>query len=335
MKVLVTGGAGYIGSILTKKLIKHGYETIVFDNLIYTDFGVRDLKDNHLFNLVNSDIREKETFRKAVKGVDIVIHLAAIANDPSGELDPKLTQQVNFEVYPMLLEECIKAGVKRFLNASTFGVYGIKDGINITEDESLNPLKEYSVCKAKSEVLVKEANSSDFVGVSLRCATVCGWSPRLRLDLIVNTLAANAIAKKEIVVYGGDQKRPQIHIDDLTNYFIELMNIPAEKIFRKIFNAGGQNVTIMEIAQTIKEIMGENLKLKSAPSRFDERTYHVSSEKIFNELGLSPKKTISDAIKEIHYAYSIGFWEDPENIFFHNVKWMKSLGFDQNLTGTL
>lgn len=328
-RIMVSGGAGYIGSVLTEKLLEKGYKVVVLDNFTYTDMGIRHIHDHSNLTTINGDIRERKAVEKAMQGVDNVIHLAAIANDPSGELDPRLTQQVNYEVYPMLLEEAKKNGVHRFLNASTFGVYGMKDGINITEQEILNPLKEYSICKAKSEELVREYNSENFATISLRCATVCGWSPRMRFDLIVNTLTAHAIINDKITVWGGEQKRPQIHIDDLTNYFIELIDIPEEKIGGKIYNAGGQNITIMEIAESIRDIMGGNLDIIKAPPRDDERTYHVRSEKIEKELNLVPKKTIKDAIKDIIEAYEAELWKNPYKSLYHNVSRMKELGFDK------
>lgn len=328
-KIMVSGGAGYIGSVLTEKLLDKGYEVVVLDNFTYTDMGIRHILDHTNLTIINGDIRDRKAVERAMYGVGNVIHLAAIANDPSGELHPKLTQQVNYEVYPMLLEEAKKNGVQRFLNASTFGVYGIKDGVNISEEEPLRPLKEYSVCKAKSEEIVKDFNSINFATISLRCATVCGWSPRMRFDLIVNTLTAHAIVNDKITVWGGEQKRPQIHIDDLTNYFIEIINMPEEKIGGKIYNAGGQNITIMEIAESIRDVMAGNPDIIKAPPRDDERTYHVSSEKIEKELNLVPKKTIKDAIKDITAAYEAELWKDPYKSLYHNVSRMKELGFDR------
>jgi nucleoside-diphosphate-sugar epimerase len=328
-RILVTGGAGYIGSVLTEKLLNKGYDVVVLDNFTYTDMGIHHLLDNSNLTVINGDIRDRKAVQDAMRGIDSVVHLAAIANDPSGELDPKLTQQVNYEVYPVLLEEAQRNGACIFINASTFGVYGIKDGININEEESLNPLKEYSVCKAKSEVIVKKYNTDDFATISLRCATVCGWSLRMRFDLIVNTLTSYAIINNKITVWGGDQKRPQIHIDDLTNYFIELINMPEEKIGGKIYNAGGENTTIMKIAESIRDVMSGKLDIKNAPARDDERTYHVCSDKIAKELNLIPQKTIKDAIVDIIYAYKQGLWKDPYDSIYHNLKRMKNLGLDK------
>lgn len=325
-RVLVTGGAGYIGSVLTEKLLIKGYNVIVLDNFTYTDMGIRHLYGNPNLAVIRGDIKDREIVRKALNGNKYVIHLAAIANDPSGELDPELTRSINYRVYPIILEECVKAGVRRFINASTFSVYGIKSEPNITEDMPLEPLKEYSICKAKSEKIVQEFNSSSFVTTSLRCATVCGWSRRMRFDLIVNILTYHALLYKKIVVLGGTQQRPQIHIQDITDYFTELLTVPSHLIAGEVFNAGGQNISIMEIAEIIREVIGKNIEIETAPPREDERSYHVSSEKIEKTLGFQSKRTIGDAVSDIVNAYQRGFWTDPLKPIYNNVKRMKELG---------
>jgi len=325
-KILVTGGAGYIGSVLTQKLLKQGMRVVILDNFTYTDMGIRHLLPNANLTIVKGDIRDLETVRAASSGVDQVIHLAAIANDPSGELNPDLTRSVNLDAYVPLLVESKKSGAHRFINASTFGVYGIKQEANVTEELPLNPLKEYSICKAKSETIVNNFNAPDFITTSLRCATVCGWSYRQRFDLIVNTLTYHALLYKKLTVFGGEQQRPQIHIDDLTDYFIALLNAPFHLIGGETFNAGGQNASILEIAQTVRDVLDEEIDMELLPPRDDERSYHVSSEKIANVLGLRPKRSIRDAISDIVIAYQKGLFTDPLDSLYHNVKRMKLLG---------
>jgi nucleoside-diphosphate-sugar epimerase len=325
-KVLVTGGAGYIGSVLTEKLLQQGAQVVILDNFTYTDMGIRHLLDHGNLSVIRGDIRDPQAVRSALSGVDYVIHLAAIANDPSGELDPGLTRSVNLDAYRPLLEEAKKAGVRRFINASTFGVYGIKSEANVTEDLSLNPLKEYSACKAKSEIIVREYNSPNFVTTSLRCATICGWSGRQRFDLIVNTLTYHALLYRKIAVLGGEQQRPQIHIADITDYFSALLHTPPDLSGGEIFNAGGQNASILQIAQTVRAVLGDDVELELLPARDDERSYHVSSEKIANTLGLRPSRTIRDAIEDIALAYQKGLFTDPLDPLYHNVKRMKILG---------
>jgi nucleoside-diphosphate-sugar epimerase len=326
IKVLVTGGAGYIGSVVTKKLLLKGYQVVVLDNFSYSDMGISHLKNNLNLSLVKGDIRNESLLRQSLKGVRHVIHLAAIANDPSGELDPNLTRSINLDSYPRLLEASRQAGVRRFINASTFSVYGINPKKNITETEALNPLKEYSICKAQSETMVKSQNAPGFTTVSLRCATVCGWSRRMRFDLIVNTLAGMALVDEKLVVWGGDQQRPQIHVDDLSRYFVALLSLPAGKIGGQVFNAGGENASILEIAETINQVLKGSVSIEQAQARADERSYHVSSQKIATELGLSPKKSIKDAIVSIVTAYHAKLWTAPFEPIYHNLKQMRLLG---------
>jgi len=324
-KVLVTGGAGYIGSILTEKLLTQGYDVVVFDDLSYTDIGIRHLYDNPRLLLIKGDIRDPNTVNIAVKNIDSVIHLAAIANDPSGEVDPSLTRSINLDSYYYLLQSAKEAGVARFINASTAAVYGIKDEPNVTEDMPLKPLREYSECKAKSEELVRDFNEPGFTTVSLRCATVCGWSPRMRFDLIVNTLTFHAILYGKITLWGGEQHRPQIHILDLTNYFISLLEIPKDQINGEIFNAGGENVSIQDIAESIRSAIGPEIVIEQTPARDDERSYHVSSEKIAQRLGLRPTRTIADAVSDIVTTHQNGLWDDPHDPIYHNIKRVKQL----------
>lgn len=325
-RILITGGAGYIGSILTEKLIERGYNVVVLDNFTYTDVGIRHLFGHTNLAIIQGDIRNRKAVQEAMNGVESVIHLAAVANDPSGELNPELTRSTNYKAYSLILEKAKKAGVRRFVNASTFGVYGIKSEPNVTEDLPLEPLKEYSICKAKSEEITKEFNSSDFITISLRCATVCGWSRRMRFDLIVNTLSYHALLYKKITVLGGDQQRPQIHIQDITDYFIELLTAPAHLIAGEVFNAGGQNAPILDIAETIRAVIGEEIEIENTPPRDDERSYHVTSEKIARTLGLRPKRTIHDAVRDIADAYQKGLWVNPLDPIYNNVKRMKILG---------
>jgi nucleoside-diphosphate-sugar epimerase len=323
-KILITGGAGYIGSVLTRKILTLGYEIVVFDACFYTDMGLRAIRDPSL-KIVRGDLRNTSLLRESLTDIDCVIHLAAIANDPSAELDVELTRQVNLESYCVLLAEAANAGVQRFINMSSISVYGINFNGQATEDDSLNPLTEYAACKAKSEAIVQQHNSNQFTTVSLRCGTVCGWSPRMRFDLCANTLAAYAIVNRNLVVWGGAQRRPQVHIDDITDLITRLLTVSSDKIGGRIFNAAGYNVTVSEVAEIIKEEMQGELEITSVPARSDERTYQVSSEKIIRELGFMMTRTVRDAVADIKKAYQDGFWRDPYDSLYHNVKRMKSM----------
>tara|TARA_Y100000310_G_C20688933_1_gene820945 strand:- start:1820 stop:3283 length:1464 start_codon:yes stop_codon:yes gene_type:complete len=319
-KVLVTGGAGYAGSVLVPKLLKE-YDVRVIDLMMFPG-GLDSVKDK--CEIIEGDIRDKELLKKSLQDIDYVIHLAAISNDPCSDLDPELTKQVNFEATKNLVELSKQAGVKRFIFASTSSVYGIKKEPNVTEDLSLNPLTIYSKTKTQSEEVVREANDENFTTVIIRPATICGYSPRLRLDLTVNILTEHAIKKNLITVFGGSQKRPNIHIDDITDYYVQLLKIPKEKIAGETFNAGYENHTVMEIAEMIKEIIGDEVKIERTETK-DIRSYHISSEKIKNKLGLTPKKTIKDAVLDLKNAFDSGLIPNHLDSIYRNIDKMKEL----------
>ena len=323
-KVLVTGGAGYVGCRLVPKLVNEGYEVSVLDLMYFGNRGLDSVKEK--INLIKGDIRDNNLLKKSLENIDSVIHLAAISNDPCSDLNPRLTEEVNFEATKNLLEISKKNNVNRFIYASTSSVYGIKEEPNVTEDMTLNPLTIYSKTKAKSEEAVRSYNDNNFTTVNLRPATVCGYSPRQRLDLTVNILTDHAINKGAITVFGGDQKRPNIHIEDITDYYVQLLNIPKDKIGGETFNAGYENHTVMEIAKIIKDTVGEEVKINRTPSE-DNRSYHISSEKIKKELGLYPKKTIEDAVKDLKLAFENNYILDPSDPIYWNIKTMKNLGF--------
>jgi nucleoside-diphosphate-sugar epimerase len=324
-KILITGGAGYIGSVLTRKLLTLGYPVTVIDTFMFTDMGLKDLRHHPHLNIVKADIRDSRSLRESLAGAEFVIHLAAIANDPSSELDLQLTREVNLESYPVLLDQAVKAGVRRFVNISSIAVYGINFTGHLTEEDSINPLTEYAACKAKSEEVVKQYNGQ-LTTVSLRCGTVCGWSPRMRFDLSANTLTAYAIVNGKLSVWGGDQTRPQIHIQDVTDFIAGLLTVSDEKIAGQVFNAAGYNLTVRETAAIIKEEMHGALELTSAPARSDERSYHVSSEKIVRQLGFNMKKTVRDGVADIIRAHDQGLWKDPDDRLYHNIQVMQAMG---------
>ena len=322
-KILVTGGAGYVGAVLVPKLLNNGFQVVVLDAMFFTDLGLRPVQSNANLRVIVGDIRNASNVKEALNDVDAVIHLASISNDPSGDLNPKLTVEVNFNAAVALAKAAKALGVKRFVNVSTSSVYGIKDEGDVTEELSLEPLTIYSKTKADAEFLVMALASPKFSVVTIRPATVCGYSPRMRLDLSVNILTMHAITRGIITVFGGKQKRPNIHIDDITDYYVDLLKLPPNKINGGIYNAGYENYTIMEIAEMVRDIIGSEVKIEVAQTN-DNRSYHVSSEKIKHELGLYPKKTLRDAVLDIKSASDKGKidWND---INFYNVKKMKQL----------
>ncbi len=327
-KIMVTGGAGYVGAVLIPKLLKAGHEITVLDLMIYGEdvFSAQDQKNPHL-KLLKGDLRNIETVKESLKGADTVIHLACISNDPSFDLDPKLGQSINLDAFRPLVEASIAAGVSRFIYASSSSVYGVKEEKDVHEEMSLEPLTDYSRFKADCEKILAEYQSDKFTTVTIRPATVCGYSPRQRLDVIVNILTAHAYHNKKIKVFGGDQLRPNLHIQDMTDLYVQLLDIPKEKVAGKIFNAGYENHTVNQLAETVKNVFGGNIEIVRSPTD-DNRSYHVSSAKIERELGFKPKHTIEDAVKEIKAAFEDKRLVDAmNNIRYYNIKTMNAINF--------
>ncbi len=324
--VLVTGGAGYVGAVLVPKLLKKGYHVKVLDLYIYGENVLDSVKDNPNLEQVKGDIRDKALLEKVIPGTDAVIHLACISNDPSFELNPQLGKSINYDALFGLLEVSKKCHVKRFIFASTSSVYGVKEVENVTEDLELEPLTDYSKYKAMGEKVVLKEQSPDFTTVIIRPATVCGYSPRLRLDLTVNILTNQAVNTGRITVFGGQQKRPNIHIEDVTDLYVKLLEFPDEKVAGKIFNAGYENHKVKEIAEMVREEVGKKSVEITTTSTTDNRSYHISSEKIARELGFKPGHTVEDAIRDLVEAFEAGkIPNSMDDIRYYNIKTMLAL----------
>lgn len=330
-KVLVTGGAGYVGSVLVPKLLDRGYVVRVLDSMIFTDRGLNSVKEK--CEILEGDIRDKKCLENSLENIDSIIHLAAISNDPCANLDEKLTEDVNYLATRNLLELAKQKGVKRFIYASSSSVYGIKEEPNVTEDLPLKPLTIYSEKKAMAEKSVREANDDNFTTVCLRPATICGYSPRMRLDLTVAILTEHAINKGKITVFGGEQKRPNVHMDDVTDHYADLLSAPKEKIAGEVFNVGYENYKVMQIAEIVREIIGKHVAIEKT-STTDLRDYHISSEKIKRVLEFYPKKTIKDAVIELKQAFENDLIPDPSNPIYRNIDWMKQMGLKLNKSKT-
>ena len=321
--VLVTGGAGYVGSVLVPKLLDAGHEVTVLDLFIYGDTLAGVAKHPDL-RQVRGDLRNPDVVRDALAGCDSVIHLACISNDPSFELDPGLGKSINHDAFLPLVRAAKASGVERFIYASSSSVYGIKQDDEVTEDLELEPLTDYSRFKAlcERELLVERAPG--FAVLVLRPATVCGYSPRLRLDLTVNILTNHAINNGRIKVFGGSQKRPNIHIADMTDLYLHCLAVPAEAIDGGIFNAGYENRPVMEIAEMVQGVVG-GVPIEVVPSD-DLRSYHVNSDKIRRELGFHPAHTIERAICDLRDAFEAGDVPDPmDDPRYYNIKRMQEL----------
>jgi len=323
--ILVTGGAGYVGSVLTPLLLKEGYDVRVLDLFIYGEHVLDEVKGNPKLQIIKGDIRDVDLLKKSLAGVDAVIHLACISNDPSFELNPDLARTINYDAFIPLVEISKASGVKRFIYASSSSVYGIKDEPNVTEDLPLEPLTDYSKYKAMCEEELEKHRSPEFTTLTIRPATVCGYSPRLRLDLSVNILTNHAINKGKITVFGGRQLRPNFHVRDCAELYIKCLELPAEKIDGKIFNAGYQNLSINRIAELVREVVGSDVSIE-ATSTDDNRSYHISSEKIKREIGFEPRYTIEDAVAELKEAFATGKIKDPmTNTLYYNIKRMQEI----------
>ncbi len=321
--VVVTGGAGYVGSVLVPKLLAAGHRVTVLDLFIYGD-TLAGVADHPGLRQVRGDLRDAAAVSDALAGCDSVIHLACISNDPSFELDPGLGKSINHDAFRPLVRAAKEAGAERFIYASSSSVYGIKEGVEVTEDLELEPLTDYSRFKALCEEELMAEREPGFAVLVLRPATVCGYSPRLRLDLTVNILTNHAINNGKIRVFGGSQKRPNIHIADMTDLYLHCLAAPADAIDGKVFNAGYENHPVMEIAEMVKEVVG-GVPIEVVPTD-DLRSYHVNSQKVRQELGFNPGHTIEQAIGDLRDAFQAGEVPDPMNDpRYYNIKRMQEL----------
>ena len=323
-RVMVTGGAGYVGSNLVPKLLAAGYQVAVLDLYIYGDVFA-NLASNPNLTEVKGDLRNPSDVRRALTGCDAVIHLACISNDPSFDLNPDLGRSINYDCFRPLVKASKDAGVKRFIYASSSSVYGVKNDSNVTEDLPLEPLTDYSKYKAMCEEVLDQEREPGFVAVTLRPATVCGYAPRLRLDLTVNILTSHAINNGRITVFGGEQLRPNLHVEDMTDLYVQLLEAPDEAINGKTWNAGYHNLKVREIANMVRDEVGKNVDIVVTPSD-DHRSYHVSSEKIKKDLGFSARRTVSDAIVDLAQAFNTG--KVPNAMTddrYYNIKRMQAL----------
>ncbi len=321
-RILITGGAGYVGSKLVPKLLSLKYKVTVLDLMIYGE----DVIDNHK-NLIKikGDIRDQNLLNKITKEHDVVIHLACISNDPSFELNPTLGKSINFDAFKPMVEICYKNKIKQFIYASSSSVYGIKTEKNVTEDMTLEPLTDYSRFKAECEKILNKYKSDDFVVTTIRPSTVCGYAKRQRLDLVVNILSNHAFFKKKIKVFGGNQLRPNVHIDDMVDSYILILQSNYDKINGEIFNVGYKNQTVNELAEEVRYVMGDNIEIIRTQSD-DNRSYHVSSEKIKNLLGFETKRTIKDAVKDLKESFKKKLLTNTfENEYYYNIKRMNNI----------
>ncbi len=322
-KIFITGGAGYVGSMLSKNFLDRGYEVTIFDLFLYGENVIANQKN---LKKIKGDIRDKKLLSKVISGHEVVIHLACISNDPSFELNPELGKSINFDCFEPLVKISKDSGVKKFVYASSSSVYGLKKVSNVNEEMSLEPLTDYSKFKAMCEDILLKHSSKNFVGVILRPATVCGYSTRQRFDLVVNILCNLAFNKGIITVFGGEQFRPNINIKDMIEAYHICLVSEDNKINGKIFNVGFENYKVLELANMVKKNFTKNIELKISKTD-DNRSYHISSEKIKNELNFMPNFTIEEAIVDlIHHFEGNNFKNSLSNEMYFNIKRMQSIG---------
>ena len=328
-KVLVTGGAGYCGARLVPQMLARGYKVTVYDIMF---FGNQFLpRDNPNLRIVDGDIRDTAKFAAAVAGHDAVVNLACISNDASFELDEDLSTSINLNAFEPLVVAAKKAGVKRFVYASSSSVYGVSDNPDVTEDHPLVPLTLYNKYKGMCEPLLKKHTDASFTGVIFRPATVCGYSPRQRLDLSVNILTNHAINAGKITVFGGSQLRPNLHIQDYCDAVQLFLTAPADKVQNETFNVGYQNLSLMEIAELVRRVVGEEMPDRKAVDIVttptdDVRSYHINSDKIKRVLGYQPQHTIEDAVRELCQAFlARKLPNSMEDDRYYNVRLLKRL----------
>lgn len=295
--VLVTGGAGYVGARLVPKLLEADYRVRVLDLFLFLPEVLAPFEGNSSLEIVKGDVRDKDLVDQCLNDVDTVIHLAAISNDPSGELNPLLTRTVNYDATCHLVERAKSRGVRRFIFASSASVYGFAQDA-VSEDHALNPKSVYAQSKALAEAVVCAANAPDYVTVVTRAATLCGFSPRMRLDLVVNAMVYQALHEGRILVNGGEQERPLLAVGDLVHAYSLLLTADAGRVAGRVFNIGGGNYRIADIANTVCQTLATRVTIHTAPT-VDVRSYAISSERFRLATGFSPRLTLADAIREI------------------------------------
>ena len=328
-RVFVTGGAGYVGAVLVPRLLEAGHDVTALDLFL---FGDHLPADSDRLRRITGDIRDEALLRRALPGHEAVIHLACISNDPSFALDPRLSRTINFECFEPMVMAAREAGVRRFIYASTSSVYGVSEEENVTEDHPLVPLTDYNKYKGMCEPILFRYQGDDFTTVTIRPATICGYSPRQRLDLTVNILTNLAVNNRKITIFGGAQKRPNLHIEDMTDLYVDLLSMPAAALAGKTFNAGYQNHTVADLGRMVHSVVLRELphlapiEMTTSPSN-DLRSYHISSEKIARELGWRPKRTVEDAIVDLCRAFQAGkLPNSTSDTRYYNVKTIQASG---------
>ena len=322
-KVFITGGAGYVGSALVPRLLERGYEVVVYDLYIY-DYK---FKPHPNLTQIKADIRDREKLIEAAKASDALIHLACISNDPSFDLNPKLGKSINFDAFKNVIDACKQGTIKRLIVASSTSQYGVKPvDVDVTEDIEAEPITDYAKYKIGCENLLQNTDMGDVKYVFVRPATICGYAPRLRLDLSVNILTINALVNKKIKIFGGEQMRPALNMKDMVRFYELMLEVPGEKIHKQAFNVAYQNIKIRELAELVKKVIGdESIEFEVTPTQ-DRRSYHVNADKMKKVLGFKCKFDLQEAIRTLIDAYNEGLIVDGlNNPLYYNLNQMKKI----------
>jgi len=320
MKICLTGGAGYVGSALVPYLLGKGHKVTVLDTFWFGDH----LPNSPNLRKIPGDIRKRIDLRRAFEGQDAVIHLACISNDPSFNLNPNLGKSINYSCFQDILSIAQENHIKKFIYASSSSIYGVSNAKDVTEETEKKPLTDYSKFKLQCE---NDLRSFGMGGVwtIIRPATVCGYAPRLRLDLVVNILTTHALINKKMTIFGHSQKRPNINVQDMIRAYDFVLNADERLIDRQAFNVGFENKSLCEIAETIKDVLKKDIEIDEEPTN-DPRSYHINSDKFLN-LGFKPEFDMKDAVLSIKKAYSKHKLHYPlSNPKYHNIKKMQELG---------
>lgn len=320
-RVVVTGGAGYVGSVLVPELLDAGWRVTVLDRFVFGEGPLAAVRDRAGLTLARGDIRDPNTVRSALRGATGVIHLAAISNGPSSDLDPDVTRSINADGTRLVMAEAKRARVRRFLYASSASVYGVKEAPDVTEDLPLEPITLCARCEADGEDLLNRLVTNDFVGVSVRSATVCGDSPRLRLDLTINLLTDQALRLRRIRVLGGAYTRPTVHIKDLTRFYRILLEADADTINARAFNVCRSNVTSRALAEMIRDEVDPSLQIQTVAAD-DPSCHHLSGRRALDLLGFAPEREVLTAVRELKVRYERPLDPDAGDDWYRNVRWM-------------
>jgi len=319
-KILITGGGGYLGSILTPYLLEIGYEIIVLDSFWYGNY----LNKHPNLEIVYGDLRNCELVDSILKRVDMVIHLACLSNDPCAEIDEDLTKQINYDASVELIKLSKKNKIKRFIYASSSSVYGIKDEPEVVETLSLEPISLYSKLKVEVEKVLFDNISDSFIGTAVRSATLCGYSPRMRFDLLVNILTATATTKGKLFIEGGQQVRANIHVNDISRFYHLLLEIGKDKINGEAFNVKDENYKVIDMAKKVQRIIPAEIEFVE---KIDNRSYSLSDKKAREKLGFTLKYSIDQAIMDVFSAIK-NKKANPDSISTYNIKTLKSIGLE-------